>query len=128
MNAYCDDQPVGQAHRLADDVDMAIGDRIEGSSKERNAAAGSRVGHGRGLPRVSNDRKASFAQVYYPIGTRLDVNYPCFSVPYRIRPICDSHQRIFCSGGGKADHWESKQAPDPTNKVESGLNSRDQVS
>jgi hypothetical protein len=59
MNADREHQPIGEMHRLADHIDMAVGDWIERSGKERNALAGSRwrFGHRRGLACVLNDRK-----------------------------------------------------------------------
>ncbi len=37
MDTDCEDEPVGQCRRVADDVDMAVGDRVERAGIEGNS-------------------------------------------------------------------------------------------
>ena len=55
MNADREHQPVGKPHGFADDVEMAVGDGIERSGKERNSW------HGGGLARVRTEPQAASA-------------------------------------------------------------------
>ena len=52
MNSDGEHQPIGHVHGLADHVEMAVGDGIERSRKERRSL------HGGGLTRVQVNRKA----------------------------------------------------------------------
>ena len=66
MDADGEHQPVGQLHGFADDIEMAVGDGIERSRKERRSL------HGGGLARAEVNRKLRLARkTAMPSGRRM---------------------------------------------------------